>query len=128
MTEQELSGLYRSYIACLNEQDWSNLGAFVGDDVRHNGRRLGLSGYREMLEADFSDIPDLHFEVQLLIADAQGVASRLGFHCTPKGRFLGLPVNGKKVRFTENVFYIFKDEKIAEVWSVIDKLAIEAQL
>jgi steroid delta-isomerase-like uncharacterized protein len=128
MTEQELSSLYRRYIACLNEQDWPNLGVFVADDVRHNGRRLGLSGYREMLETDFSEIPDLRFEIQLLVADAQGVASRLGFHCTPKGHFLGLPVNGKKVRFTENVFYTFKNGKIAEVWSIIDKLAIEAQL
>ncbi|MDW5377187.1 ester cyclase [Halomonas sp. HP20-15] len=128
MTEQELPGLYRGYIACLNEQDWPNLGAFVDDDVRHNGRRIGLSGYREMLETDFSEIPDLRFEIQLLIADAQGVASRLGFHCTPKGRFLGLPVNGKKVRFSENVFYAFKNGKITEVWSIIDKLAIEAQL
>ena len=128
MNDKDISSLYRGYIACLNERDWSNLGAFVDDDVRHNGRRIGLSGYREMLETDCSEIPDLRFEIQLLIADAQGVASRLSFHCTPQGHFLGLPVNGKKVRFTENVFYAFENGKIAEVWSIIDKQAIEAQL
>src|SRR5438105_5024143 len=37
-------------------------------------------------------------------------------------------VNGKRVSFTENVFYEFRSEKIREVWSVIDKAAIEAQL
>lgn len=42
--------------------------------------------------------------------------------------FLGLAVNGKRVSFTENVFYQFRDGKIAQVWSVIDKAAIEAQL
>ncbi|WP_231664160.1 ester cyclase [Halomonas sp. IOP_31] len=41
---------------------------------------------------------------------------------------LGLPVNGRKVRFTENVFYIFENARIARVWSIVDKLAIEAQL
>ncbi|MHB0775988.1 ester cyclase [Halomonas sp. WWR20] len=128
MAEETLSAIYRDYIACLNERDWSNLGAFVDDDVHHNGRRIGLSGYREMLEQDVDAIPDLYFEIQLLIADAQGVASRLSFHCTPKGHFLGLPVNGRKVRFTENVFYTFKNGKIEQVWSIIDKLAIEAQL
>lgn len=128
MTEEVLADIYRQYIACLNEQDWANLGTFVADDVNHNGRRLGLSGYREMLERDFDAIPDLHFEIQLLIADSQNVASRLGFHCAPKGLFLGLPVNGRKVRFTENVFYIFENAKIARVWSIVDKLAIEAQL
>ncbi|WP_299715061.1 ester cyclase, partial [Caballeronia sp.] len=48
--------------------------------------------------------------------------------CTPNGNFLGLPVNGKKVSFTENVFYQFREGKIGQVWSVIDKAAIEAQL
>ncbi|MCG7600790.1 ester cyclase [Halomonas sp. McH1-25] len=128
MAEETLSTIYRDYIACLNRQDWPNLSAFVDDDVHHNGRAIGLSGYREMLEKDFDAIPDLYFEIQLLIADLQGVASRLGFHCTPQGSFLGLPVNGRKVRFTENVFYTFKNGKIVQVWSIIDKLAIEAQL
>jgi predicted ester cyclase len=32
------------------------------------------------------------------------------------------------VSFAENVFYKFKLSKIASVWSVIDKAAIEAQL
>jgi predicted ester cyclase len=32
------------------------------------------------------------------------------------------------VSFVENVFYEFRNGKIAQVWSVIDKAAIEAQL
>jgi predicted ester cyclase len=87
-----------------------------------------LSGYREMLERDFHEISDLYFNIHLLIADPPYIASRLGFDCTPKGKFLGLEVNGKRVSFTENVFYEFRGEKIGQVWSVIDKAAIEAQL
>jgi predicted ester cyclase len=37
-------------------------------------------------------------------------------------------VNGKRVSFTENVFYEFRADKIVQVWSAIDKAAIEAQL
>jgi predicted ester cyclase len=77
---------------------------------------------------NFREIPDLHFDIRLLISDPPHVASRLGFDCTPQGSFLGLPINGKRVSFTENVFYEFRSEKIAQVWSVIDKAAIEAQL
>jgi predicted ester cyclase len=128
VTKDELSNVYRDYIACLNAQDWGRLGQFVGDDVSHNERRLGLPGYRAMLERDFSEIPDLRFNIQLLISDPPTIASRLSFDCAPKGNFLGLDVNGKRVTFTENVFYQFKDGKIDQVWSVIDKLAIEAQL
>lgn len=128
MHEHDLPAVYRAYIDCLNRQDWPGLGEFVHDDVVHNGRRLGLSGYREMLERDFQDIPDLRFIVRLLTCEESMVASRLDFHCSPKGRFLDLPVNGRKVAFSENVFYAFRDGKIAEVWSVVDKAAIEAQL
>jgi predicted ester cyclase len=37
-------------------------------------------------------------------------------------------VNGRTVSFTENVFYTFSHEKIVSVWSILDKMAIEAQL
>jgi predicted ester cyclase len=124
----DLAAVYRDYIACLNRQDWPALGTFVRDDVHYNGRRIGLSGYREMLERDFREIPDLCFTVRLLISDPPHIASRLLFDCTPRGSFLGLPVNGKRVSFSENVFYEFREDRIAEVWSVIDKAAIEAQL
>ncbi|WP_165857586.1 ester cyclase [Marinobacter sp. JSM 1782161] len=128
MTQSELSNIYRDYIACLNGQDWPSLGRFVDDDVKHNGERLGVSGYRRMLERDFSEIPDLSFNVELLVSDPPYIASRLRFNCTPKARFLGLSVHGRTVSFAENVFYEFRDEKIVQVWSVIDKAAIEAQL
>jgi predicted ester cyclase len=124
----DLSALYLEYIACLNRQDWAALGRFVDDEVSHNGRQIGLSGYREMLERDFREIPDLQFNVALLVAEPPRVASRLDFACTPKASFLGLPVNGKRVSFAENVFYEFRGRKIWRVWSVIDKAAIEAQL
>ena len=81
-----------------------------------------------MLERDFEEIPDLQFNIELMVCEPPFVASRLRFDCRPKGLFLDLPVNGKRVVFAENVFYQFRGGKIAEVWSVIDKAAIEAQL
>jgi len=128
MNEPNLGDRYRRYLDCLNERDWPSLGRFVADDVVHNGRPLGLSGYRAMLEQDVREIPDLRFAIELLTVEPPVVASRLAFDCRPAGRFLGLPVDGKRIAFTENVFYAFRDGKIAQVWSVIDKAAIEAQL
>ena len=128
MTEAALADLYRAYIACLNRQDWENLHRFVDAEARHNGRCLGIAGYRAMLERDFEEIPDLHFTIELMVCEPPHVASRLRFDCHPKGLFLGLPVNGRRVVFAENVFYRFRSGKIEEVWSVVDKAAIEAQL
>lgn len=128
MHAQELGELYRRYLDCLNQRDWSSLGRFVADDAIHNGRQIGLAGYRDMLEQDVREIPDLRFTIELLVVEPPVVASRLAFDCRPARRFLGLEIDGKRIAFTENVFYAFRDGKIAQVWSVIDKAAIETQL
>ena len=56
MFKTDLSDAYRDYVACLNKQDWPKLGQFVHDEVIHNGRRIGLSGYLEMLDADSDEV------------------------------------------------------------------------
>ena len=126
--DPDLADVYRAYLDCLDRRDWARLGEFVHADARHNGRQLGLPGYRAMLEQDVREIPDLRFPVQLLIVQPPRLAAGLAFDCTPRGEFLGLPVAGRRVRFAENVFYEFRAGRILEVWSVIDKAEIEAQL
>jgi predicted ester cyclase len=128
MTRDELCEIYRGYIDCLNRQDWDRLGLLVDDAVEYNGNPVGLAGYRGMLEDDFRAIPDLRFRVELLISDPPHIASRLHFDCTPRGMLFDLPVNGKRIKFAENVFYEFSARRIRKVWSIIDKPAIAQQL
>jgi predicted ester cyclase len=128
VTPAELADFYRDYIACLNAQDWPRLADFVGGDATHNGRPFGLEGYRAMLVRDFETIPDLRFVVDRLACEPPLVAARLAFDCHPAGEFLGLPVDGRRVAFTENVFYEVRDGRIRAVWSVVDKQAVEAAL
>ncbi|SFD17134.1 ester cyclase [Tropicimonas isoalkanivorans] len=128
MTGADLSEIYRGYIDCLNRQDWGNLGKYVDEDVRRNGQALGLEGYRALLVEDFRAIPDLTFVLELLVCEPPMVASRLAFECTPVGMLFGLPVNGRRVQFCENVFYEFDGGRIRSVWSVIDTAAVAAQL
>ena len=128
MNNQTLKDAYTGYIACLNRQDWSALGDFVDDEVHYNGERVGLAGYRKMLERDFSAIPDLRLVIDLLIAEPPHIAARLLFDCTPVGELFDVPVNGRRVTFTENVFYTFEAGRIVNVESVIDKAAVAAQV
>jgi predicted ester cyclase len=128
VTASELAQAYRRYLACLNARDWPRLGEFVAEDVHHNDRPLGVAGYRAMLERDVREIPDLRFDVELSVVEPPRLAARLRFDCTPAGDFLGLAVDGRRVVFAENVFYEFRGAKIARVWSVIDRAAIERQL
>jgi predicted ester cyclase len=124
MTTDDLAAIYRDCISCLNTKDWASLGRFVHEEVRHNGRRLALQDNRGMIEDDFERIPDLNFDIQILVSEPPRIASRLLFDVTPTGEFLGLPVNGRRVIFCENVFCNFQDQRIQEVGR-IDKAAIE---
>lgn len=128
MTPQPLTEIYQGYLTCLNAQDWGNLGQFVARDVRHNDLPLGLTGYQQMLESDFRAIPDLHFKAEQMVVTPPVLACRLKFDCTPTGHLFGHPVNGRRVRFCEHVFYRFETGHIAEVWSIIDQVAIGCQL
>jgi predicted ester cyclase len=127
-TAEELRDRYHGYIDCLNRQDWRHLGDYVGDEVERNGKAVGLAGYRKMLESDFAAIPDLSFKIDFIVSEPPTVGARLIFDCTPKGELFGLPVNGKRVVFSENVFHRFRNNKIETVWSVIDQAAIAEQL
>ena len=112
MFKADLSDVYRDYIACLNKQDWPTLGQFVHDEVQYNDQRVGLVSYREMLEKDFFEIPDLYFNIQLLISDPPYIASRLRFDCAPKEKFLGLRVNGKKSPLPRMYFMNFGEKRL----------------
>ena len=101
MTKTDLCDVYRGYIVSLNKQDWPKLEQFVHDEVIYNGQRIGILGYREMLERDFYEVPDLYFDIALLISDPPYVASQLRFNCTRRETFLGLHINGKRVSLTE---------------------------
>ncbi|SEH68172.1 Predicted ester cyclase [Mycolicibacterium rutilum] len=124
----DLAAIYREYLRCLNERRWSDLGDFVANHLSYNRNRMTLADYRALLEADTTATPDLQFRPDLLLADADSVACRLWFECTPRYRFLGIEPTGVQVRFAEHVFYRFREQRIVEVWSLIDKDAVRDQL
>ena len=128
MTPAELGARYRAYLDCLNARDWDSLGDHVHPRALHNGRPLGLSGYRRMLEGDVAAIPDLRFTATGLVVEPPMLAARLDFDCTPVGRLFDLPVNGRRVRFAEHVFYRWREGLIHDMRSLTDVDAIAAQL
>ncbi|WP_010139257.1 ester cyclase [Oceanicola sp. S124] len=132
-TASEITAAYRAYIDCLNRRDWDALPDHVAAEVHHNDRPFGLPGYRAMLESDVRAIPDLAFNIARLACEPPLIAAGLAFDCTPVGALFGLPVNGRRVQFTENVFYHYAPgpdgaPRIHRVWSVIDQAALAAQL
>jgi len=119
---------YRAYLNALNEHRLDDLVHYVQDEVQYNGRAWTRDQYRDNIAGDIAAIPDLFFHAEIVVADENQVACRIRFDCTPEQEFLGFTPNGKRLSFTEHVFYRFVDHRIAEVWSMIDRPAIAAQL
>lgn len=128
MSDADLEAHYRQYIRCLNDRRLDELDAFVHDDLHYNGAPETRTAYRNRLVQDIAAIPDLYFDIQWIVAHDNLVGCRIFFRCTPQHEWLGKPPTGKTISFAEHVFYRFRDGKIEEVWSLLDRAAITAQL
>jgi len=125
---EELEHVYRDYIAALNGRRFDDLDRFVHGRLTYNGEEWTLEQYQALLADDVRKIPDLHYEIQLLVVNADQVACRLWFDCTPRQVFLGMDAGGRRVSFAEHVFYRFRANRIENVWSLIDTDGIRRQL
>jgi len=128
MTHPGLEGHYRAYLAALDERRFDDLVDFVAGDLTYNGERMTRRQDWGMIAADAAAIPDLVFAAEVVVAAGDRVACRLVFDCTPRSEFLGFTPNGRRLVFAEHVFYRFRDGRITEVASLIDRPAIERQL
>jgi predicted ester cyclase len=124
----DLRQRYLGYLDVLNERRWEDLAGFVADELTYNGRALTGTEYERERRDDVAAIPDLRFDVDLLVVEGDRVACRLAFDCTPERPFLGFDPPGRRVQFAEHVFYRFQDGRIVEVWSLIDLEAIREQM
>jgi len=128
MTEAELEAHYRRYIGYLNDRRLDELDEFLHEELTYNGQPETRADYRERIAGDLAAIPDLYFDVQLIVVGGEQIACRLFFNCTPQSEWLGLRPNGGSISFAEHVFYKFRERKIYEVWSLLDVASIAQQL
>lgn len=128
MSQTDLRQHYLDYIATLNERRFQNLPTYVADQLVYNDTPMTGGQYRELLEDDVRRIPDLFFDVQLLVVADGHVACLIGFDCTPREPFQGREPTGGRVVFTEHVFYRFQHDHITQVWSLLDVAALDRQL
>ncbi|MDL5156118.1 ester cyclase [Actinomycetospora termitidis] len=127
MHGSSIDARYRAYLACLNDRRFDDLGEHLLDPVVHNDRHLRVAEFADLLRRDVDEIPDLHYDAELVLVDGDHVACRIRFDCTPTG-FRGLPPAKEKISFVEHVFYEYRAGRIARIWSLIDMDGIRAQL
>ncbi|MBO0884526.1 MAG: ester cyclase [Mycobacterium sp.] len=89
----------------------------------------GAQAVKEVFVALHRAFPDLHIEVEDVIAEGDKVVSRQTVTGTHHGgEYMGLPPTGKSISYNEVFIFRFDDGRIAETWGVVDVLAQMRQL
>jgi predicted ester cyclase len=125
---------YRNYISAINSQNWELVQSFLNNTITHNDRQLSKPQYCQLMTAVFDACPDISFGIDKLLVNEESaeVACRIQFVGTPVKTFLGCEIAGdggeREVSFSEHVFYVFRDGKIADVKSLVDVDKVRRQL
>jgi steroid delta-isomerase-like uncharacterized protein len=127
------AALVRESVEALNAGDSERLLAVVAPDIVIHyaempeplqGREIWQQGFELMKRA----FPDLHAEVDDLIAANDKVALRLTLRGTHQGEFQGIPASGRTIGYVSHEFYRVRDGLIAEEWICSDMASLFRQL
>ncbi|MEU5992114.1 ester cyclase [Spirillospora sp. NPDC047418] len=72
--------------------------------------------------------PDLHIEVEDVIAEGDKLVFRNTVTGTHQGEYMGVPPTGRFITYKEIMIVRFVDGRIAETWGIVDTLAQMKQL
>ena len=123
----------RDYIdQVFNQHNPGKAADFVTDDVVWHGGGLGdVAGPENLaglLGTFIGALPDLHAAEQDIIAENDLVLVRLVVTATVRGSLLGVPADGKPVRWAADDVYRVTDGKISEEWAADDVATIMTQI
>lgn len=88
----------------------------------------GAAAMKEVFGRLHGAFPDLHVEIDDLIAEGDKVVARNTVTGTHRGEFMGLPPTGRKVRYDEIFVVRFADGRMVETWGVVDMASLMRQL
>jgi predicted ester cyclase len=128
MPNADLTDFYTRYIAAINARDFEFVAGLIHEDVLMNGARHKRAEVLVSLRGIADAVPDYRWNVQELFVVDDRIAARLQNTGTPVKPFMGYPATGARVNFMEFASYRVRDGRFAEMWFLMDALAIEAQL
>jgi steroid delta-isomerase-like uncharacterized protein len=88
----------------------------------------GAAGLKPIVSAIRSAFPDLHYEIEDVVATDDAVVLRVIMTGTHRGDFFGIAATGRRVRVNQINIEQVKDGRISEHWRVTDELGLMRQL
>ena len=122
----------RTFDEVMSKGNLSILDEVIGEDyVNHDAPPQvahGTAGMRAMVTMLRTAFPDLHIQIEELIADDEKVVARTIMTGTHRGPFFGIPATGRSVRQDQVHIIRFASGKGVEHRAVRDDLALMQQL
>jgi steroid delta-isomerase-like uncharacterized protein len=130
--EENKAQFRRTYEELLNGGNLAVAEELVATNfVNHEappGQDLGPESMRDVATMLRTAFPDLHFEIEELVAEGDTVAGRVTMRGTHEGPLMGMPATGRTVRQDHMHFVRFRDGKAVEHWGVRDDVTMMRQL
>jgi len=123
----------RSMDEIFNAQDLSVIDELYAEDlvmVQENGMGVvaGPAGYHQYTQAFLTGVPDIHIEVEEVIAEGDWAAIRYVGGGTQTGELMGIPATGRVARVVGISIARFRDGQFIENTSHLDNMALLQQL
>lgn len=115
----------------VNNGDYSALKELVHPDYiyRAPGQELlGPEAIQSLFEAYRAAFPDLHIDIDDLVATGDRVVIAFTLTGTHTGELMGIDATGSRVEVNGTVFSRFESGQIVEEWEVLDQLSLFEQL
>lgn len=128
----DLRQAYERLIAAVEANDPGALAGIVSPDIVDHGaipgQPPGLSGIAFWMREMHTSLSGLSGMIEDTVVEGDKLASRITWHGTHAGPFLGLPATGKPVTLVSLQLLRFEDGLIAEWWGVPDLYRVLSDL
>jgi steroid delta-isomerase-like uncharacterized protein len=133
MTNKEL---YRRFLDGMNTNDAEVISRTIDEFVEPDAqirtplplKVTGAQVLKEVFGTLYRAFPDLHVEVEDVIAEGDKVVGRNTVTGTHQGDYLGIQPTGKSIKYDEIFIFRFVNGRVAETWGVADVLSQLRQL
>ena len=89
---------------------------------------LDVEGLESFYAGLWAAFPDLEVSIEDLIGEGDKVTWRIAVRGTHQDEFRGIPATGKNVSFGAQYIFRFRNGKIVERWTNLDRLGLLVQL
>jgi predicted ester cyclase len=120
--EEKNKVLIKSFIdEVFNKQNLAAIDEYHAANLT-NGSGKTSQSFKKSLTALFSGFPDLHVNIEHILAENDFVLVFLNFTSMHKGQFEVMPPTNRPVKIRSADLYRIENAKIVEHWDVVDRL------